>query len=238
MTPMTLPLIAEATWEAVHPKKQLRVGMAVMQTDLRGSDTTQTRSYIPFIAEYDIFVFPEYCNTPEDFVPSVEECKRNIETLLVVSEHTLVVTHFNWRELGKWHNGCKVLYGGENIGEYLKVKTSSEEETARYFRLSVASGDAPLVLQWEGVKIGIEICADFGLLPINGHTDLDLSILVSCGNYYVNTPALRDGGHHIIVDGYKANAGVWKKEGERAFPLPLTHNEQNPYILLEQLSIK
>ncbi len=79
------------------------------------------------------------------------------------------------------------------------------------YGLDFQRGESPVTFWWQGFNVGLEICADRGLLYAQGCTNLDLHILVSCGIRRAETGPLKKGGYALVDDGYSRKSSYVKK---------------------------
>ncbi|MGE5466363.1 MAG: NAD+ synthase [Ignavibacteria bacterium] len=116
----------------------------------------------------DLLVTPELalCGyPPEDLLLRPDfyrACRRELETLAIDAPLPVVVGHPEERD-GKRHNAASLLRGGVIEATYRKQRLPNYEvfDEERYF---VADPD-PCVVELNGVKVGINICADVWEAP-------------------------------------------------------------------------
>lgn len=199
----------------LHPLKTepLKVGVLLAETSDRGSDTqTILTSLVNGCNQrrHDLIVAPEYSFFPCSGPLKESEVQAYLDTLKEAGRHnrTLVIPGtFVWQKEGKLFNTCFVLYQGEVIHEHHKNIDGGETGIASQYGLVAEWGTTDSLFGWEGLKLGIEICAESGLLWGSGIRNLDLLVLSSCGLdedfLTASIKAVGDQGYGIIVDGLR-----------------------------------
>ncbi len=189
-------------------QRQLTVGMISARTTACGSSTQTLLETILGAGNsglYDIVVAPEYSFLPESGPLTEQEVNHYLELFKEASKNgTLIIPGtFVWQKEGRMFNSCFVLYNGEIIHRYDKMKDGGDSTISAMHSLTPYFGTTVGTFDWEGLKIGVEICKDGGVLIEHGITDRDLVFLVSCGNSSSNQTmnAVRIGGYGIVVDG-------------------------------------
>ena len=112
----------------------------------------------------NIILFPELAITgypPEDLVlrdDFIEANLRGLRKIAAASKDLLVVTGFIEKISNSIHNSAAVCAGGELVTTYQKICLPNYGvfDERRYF----IPGSKPVVLEWEGLKIGINVCED------------------------------------------------------------------------------
>ena len=147
----------------------------------------------------DIVVLPELFLTgypPEDLLlrPSMETRLRAARTRMAekVVRDVLVIVGYPGRREGRIWNLAGALYNGEWLGEYAKQALPNYEvfDEQRYF----ARGAEPLVLDHQGVKLGLLICEDlWEEAPARQAREAGADILVSlnASPFHQDKPAER-----------------------------------------------
>ena len=111
-----------------------------------------------------VIVFPELTLTgypPEDLLlrPSLEpRIEQALEVILSTVHDIYVVIGYPRRVNGELFNSAGVIYNGCLLGEYAKQKLPNYQvfDDKRYF----VEGSDPLVIDMDGVKVGLSICED------------------------------------------------------------------------------
>lgn len=147
----------------------------------------------------DVVVFPELFLTgypPEDllFRESMElrlEAARARMAEKVARDVMVIIGYPGHREGGHF-NLAGVLYNGEWLGEYAKQALPNYLvfDERRYF----TPGDAPLVIEHRGVKLGVLVCEDlWDGAPVTQARDAGADVLVTlnASPYHQNKPAER-----------------------------------------------
>lgn len=147
----------------------------------------------------DIVVLPELVLTgypPEDLLlrPSMETRLRQARARMAekVARDVMVIVGYPGRREGQTWNLAGVLYNGEWLGEYAKQALPNYEvfDEQRYF----AAGQAPLVIEHKGARLGILICEDiWSQAPVNQARDAGADILISlnASPFHQDKPAER-----------------------------------------------
>ena len=112
----------------------------------------------------DIILFPELtvCGyPPEDLVLKKDFILDNIKAIKEIAKNTgdvIAITGFLYREKNSIYNSAAILYKGKIHGIYNKINLPNYGvfDEKRYF----VPGDKPLVLNINGLSIGISICED------------------------------------------------------------------------------
>ncbi|WP_355661875.1 NAD+ synthase [Halomonas salifodinae] len=133
----------------------------------------------------DIVVLPELCLTgypPEDLLlrPSLETRLREARSRMAekVAAGVLVIVGYPGIREGKRYNLAGLLYNGEWLDEYAKQSLPNYQvfDEQRYF----AAGREPLVIDHQGVRLGILICEDlWAESPVLQARDAGADILIS-----------------------------------------------------------
>ncbi|MDT8894895.1 NAD+ synthase [Halomonas sp. I1] len=133
----------------------------------------------------DIVVLPELFLTgypPEDLLlrPSLETRLRHARARMAekMARDVMVIVGYPGRREGRNWNLAGVLYDGEWLGEYAKQALPNYEvfDEQRYF----AVGDAPLVIEHKGARLGVLICEDiWEEAPVQKAREAGAEILVT-----------------------------------------------------------
>ncbi len=131
-------------------------------------------------------------------------------------EDTLIVPgSFVWQEKDRMYNSCFFIYGGEVVFRYDKSRDGGANDLAKSYGLKPKYGTELGVFEWNGFRVGVEICADGGILSEKGIRNLDLIFLISSGNasLHFSSDAIRMGGYSIVAEGAH---GIYKTEKKQS----------------------
>ncbi|MBI4142112.1 hypothetical protein HY484_04255, partial [Candidatus Woesearchaeota archaeon] len=189
LNPEIYPSIAVCELSDVITGEQFLVGFVHVQTKLLGGSLHERikNKILSTVAKsdyYSMIIAPEYSfsrgrnpfneKEKDKIVERIAEATKSRNALVVPG--TIV-----WHKWDLLYNTAYAIADGEVLCEYHKQRITVEEDllahrnNARFY-----SGKAPGVFEWNGLHVGIEICADAGLLD-KSMKYCDLQILVSCG---------------------------------------------------------
>lgn len=171
----------------------IRVALAQLNVtvgDFEGN-IVKLRQYLDRAREAgaDLVAFPELAVTgypPEDLLlrPSfVERSEAALRTLAPDTKGITAVVGFAERKEGKLRNAAAILHDGELVTSYVKIHLPNYGvfDEKRYFE----PGDEALVLELNGVTVGVNICEDIwfndvpALQALKGGAELILNISAS-----------------------------------------------------------
>ncbi|WP_136067989.1 NAD+ synthase [Modicisalibacter radicis] len=147
----------------------------------------------------DVVVFPELFLTgypPEDllFRESMETRLEAARARMAqkVARDVMVVIGYPGHRASGYHNLAGVLYNGEWLGEYAKQALPNYQvfDERRYF----TPGDAPLVVEHGGARLGILVCEDlWDGSPARQcrEAGADMLVTLNASPYHQNKPAER-----------------------------------------------
>jgi len=183
----------------------LRVGGLTLWTrPCHASPAEQVLDALASAKGYDLLVTPEYAFTGTLPGLAVDEC-RNIQAEIArMSRGTLFVANFLYQDNGMLRNETIACAGGDVLHTYGKKMTADEGRLAKKAGLSWLPGNASGAFAWNGLKVGIEVCIDAGVLASEGVTDCDLLLSPCCGSWLFNTDCVKPGGSYVMVDGSPA----------------------------------
>ncbi len=111
----------------------------------------------------DIVVLPEvwttgwdcysFCDTKENDLKTEDFLK---ELAVKYKANIIGGSYIKETEDGNYNTCCVFLKNGEKLAEYKKIHLYSPDGEAKY----VKSGDTPVIVEIEGLKIGLSICYD------------------------------------------------------------------------------
>ena len=102
------------------------------------------------------------------------------------------------------------------------IYSTGDRRIAEKNGLRVKPGTEVDTFELRGLKYGLEICSDSGILFAKGIRDLDIQILVSCGNVDIRMESVADEGYGIMNDGMRGVLIYAKLHGTTkvtAFPM-------------------
>lgn len=171
----------------------------------------------------DVFLGPEWLFVPhnrlysrqekEEIITKISEATKEKDTLIIPGS-------IMWYDKVSFYNTAPVISGGKLLGEYNKRLDGGTTELAaqrNWIFGSAELGNKDGIYQWRKYRVGVEICADHGLLKKSlveqKQPMLDLYLLSSCGILiYASTLPIRDGGYGLCSDGMLRKAQVYRKE--------------------------
>jgi hypothetical protein len=212
----------EHTLKDLIPGKPIRVGIIPTFADsIRISPELVEKSVIEAAKNYDIVVAPEYSFFSHEKGPSTRKSINDyLEKLKEASETTLLVPGtFIWYEGEKMFNTCYVLFDGEVIHQQDKIRNGGEISIAGEASkkmdgdLCYQSGEELKTFLWRELKVGVEICADYGGFSRAGETNLDLIFLVSAGEFDLpaSMKSVKEEGYGVVADGFSQVYNVASK---------------------------
>lgn len=205
------PRIVESTLEGLISSRTgdpMQVGIVAAKTSSYGSDTVSIQAALVNAAKsghFDIVVAPEYSFMPSTGPLSRTELDRYLDFFKEASTSgTLIIPgSFIWQQNGMLYNSCFFIQNGKVIYQYEKNIDGGEDSIAKRFNLKPSYGTHLGTFDWDGLKMGVEICADGGILSGSGVHDRDILFLISCGNDCLRDSmyAVRQGGYGIVAEG-------------------------------------
>ncbi len=138
----------------------------------------------------DIIIFPELsvCGyPPEDLILKKGFVDDNLKALKIIAKNTgdiIAIVGFLNRKSNQTYNSAAVLYKGKCLGVYNKINLPNYGvfDEKRYF----ASGEQPVILNIDGINIGISICEDLWVPSIlyNLKGRIDFFVNLSSSPYH------------------------------------------------------
>lgn len=189
----------------------LKVGFIQTATSCRGSDYKQIHKKITTAlkkADYDIVIAPEYSFVPEYKVFDEDIKNEILESVICASKgsRTLVLPGtFLWAKDEGLHNTAYAVFDGNKVCEYDKINEGGEESIAKDLGLTFVNGDSPGFFTWNSLNVGLEICADAGILN-KSKIVCDLHVLMSCGM----RGTVNCGKYTLVNDGDDGTIKVFK----------------------------
>ncbi len=165
-----------------------------------------------------MIVAPEYFLNNEQKVYSREEKNGIVKKICDISGERLIVPGtILWQENGFMYDRGLLVSGGKVIAEHDKSEDGGEGFIAKDYRLKFAAGTGHgSVAKWNGLDVGLEICAEHGCEALKKRGKrLDIQIVVSHGeDLYGSSLRLRKGGYAILSEGRQTvQSEIRKKEG-------------------------
>ncbi len=124
------------------------------------------------IGKYDIIITPEYTFTR--YLPfSVIEKKSISNTIKEATngDNGLISTSFLWQDDDNLYNSTILYSNGEEIFEYFKETSYNESFLAERLDKNYFTGNKQGLAEWNGKKVGVEICRDHGLGRLKRYLD-------------------------------------------------------------------
>lgn len=194
----------------LHPNSQdpIKIGIVAANTRNYGSDTGAIESCIleaSSSGRYHIVVAPEYSFLPKGGPLPEDKKDEYAETFRKASKNGIMIIPgtFVWQQERRMFNTAYVFYNGEVIFNYDKNFDGGEAEIAKKHNLVPNYGTSLGLFNWGSLKLGIEICADNGILSERGVRDRDLVFLVSAGSsgFYRSMKSVKKNGYGVVADG-------------------------------------
>ncbi|MCL4373152.1 hypothetical protein M1384_03770 [Candidatus Parvarchaeota archaeon] len=103
------------------------------------------------------------------------------------------------KSIYKFNDGLSSRFNLRGALRLYPSETNYEEYKKEEYSLSYSKNP---IINFNGIKTSVEICADAGILKRYGITNLDLQILSSCGNSSTDNAITRK-GYVVAVDGFR-----------------------------------
>ncbi len=119
---------------------------------------------------------------------------------------------FVWQKDSELFNSSYGFLDGQEVFEYFKMFSGGEKTLAKTLRFDQNSSVEAKFGKTVGnfkvfdLTLGIEICADRGVLMQNNISGLDIHLIISCGLSCTNKSAARAGGYYLGVNGLKGTS--------------------------------
>ena len=195
--------VAKTLDELLINNAPAQVGFVDVLTDIDGSnhDAIEKKMCTGLREnKYDFIIAPEYSFAPYDTVFDEQQKDTILKRLLTASagSKTLIIPGtFLWHKKGELKNTAYAICDGDIIHVYDKITDGGERWHAIDYQLTYHFGEALGVFSWNRLKIGIEICADAGILSQSRLWNNDVHIFISCGR----KDTLQCGTYLLINDG-------------------------------------
>ena len=173
-------------------EEKLRAGVFLKKTTHGADQDNLINNIADYIYNYELNIFlgPEWLFLPKNRLYTKKEKEGLIGKLSKKTRgtNTLIIPgSIMWFDNKFFYNTAPIISKGELLGEYHKklhggaVQLAMERGCDKKFFINGKSG----LFKWRGYNIGVEICADRGLLHKemvkNKSQFLDLYFLASCG---------------------------------------------------------
>lgn len=197
--------------DLLHPDLNvpIRVGIIGVHTSASGSNIGLIESLILDAAssnKYHVVVAPEYSFLSKNGPISEVTKDKYVEVFRKASEggKFIIPGTFVWKQDGNMFNTAYVFYDGKVLFNYNKNIDGGELSIANKHSLTPIYGRSPGIFNWVNLKVGIEICADSGVLSDGGILDRDLVFLISSGNaaIFESMQSVRLGGYGVLAEGF------------------------------------
>ena len=213
----TPEVMAEEVKDELFGETPMRFGMIQTVTSASGSNLegiiTGIRQAVD--AQCTIIVAPEYSFLPSSGPLTVQEYHACVNTLRFMTKGSsvlLIPGTFVWKNGGVLYNTTCVMYDGEVLFQYQKMRDGGEGVIAEKHGLIPNFGKELGIFYWKGLKVGLEICADGGILEKEGVRDCDLLFLISCAGPDPKLQSIKTGGYAIKNDGGYGTYDIRKKQ--------------------------
>ena len=150
-------------------------------------------------------------------IDALKEHSKNCDTLILPG------TMVSYDDKGKLLNYMPVIQNGKHLKNIYKISDGGTRFFSLFGLLKLGIDEENCdkeyfvpennVLYADNRKVGVEICADSGLLREVGVKDLDLQVLSSCGNSTIE-PAVEKGKYVVCADGASGEYFVKKLYGK------------------------
>jgi len=202
-----------------------------------------------FIKEYelDVFLGPEWLFMPKDSLYTEQGKKKLVDELISKTKNTkalILPGSILWEDDNFFYNSIPVIHQGKMIGEYFKRIDGGTEEAAkeRHSKRKRYAGKKNYGLyNWSGYDMGVEICADHGILyTFLGYESkpfLDLYFVAACGiAVYDSASPLKNKGYCLFADGKLPKAEAYQKQ-DKEFN-KIDHKKTSANLVMYELVMK
>lgn len=206
-------------------EEKLKAGIIVRETNHGFPQDNLVSDITHLIKDHslDILLGPEWLFVPENRLYKKEEKENLLGNLVESSKGTgtlIIPGSIMWYDEQFCYNVAPVISNGKLLGEYHKRLDGGTIDMARDRKCKKPwfEGKEFGIYQWNGLSIGIEICADKGELQAHLTKEkldesLDLYFLVSCGSnlseYYL--PPVKESRYALCAEGNAPTSEVFQK---------------------------
>ncbi len=209
------PIIAEVTLEALI-QKPFKVAFIKSATDPESRKQGYAVMHQTILSaiessNYDLIIAPEYSYFPNT-KPLQTEDNQEIRTEICAATNgksSLVLPGtIVWKDQNDdMRNSLYAFSNGIELIEYHKINPCNGEKLYAYsYDLNYSSGISPAVFNWNQLKIGVEICLDYGELNKFNFNNLDLRVLIASGSSEgfrkIDLSVLKQDGVALAIDGF------------------------------------
>ncbi len=200
---------------------------------------------LDLIPEHDIVIGAEWLFLPRDRLHTLQEKDTLVQILCNATKdqkRLILPGTIFWHNGHEAYNTCPIIADGELVDEYHKYYDGGDEDivlnanlrqqeinldllnflkNGRRQKLTFCPGDSKgSHFQWQGLDIGVVICADHNLLYERHHFErkktkvplLNLHFLLACGLYLSHTNLItKVNGYSLGLNGYSEYGNeVWQ----------------------------
>jgi hypothetical protein len=157
--------------------------------------------------DLDVLIAPEWFLVPKDGLHNTAEyrlIRRYLERKTEGSRTLVIPGTVAWATEKLHHNTALAVSDGKTVAAYAKQHAGGDDWFAYAFGKRWVPGKSKGVFRWNGLDVGLEICADHhaGTLRAFAGDKLDLQIIVSNGTrIFPEHAAVKPGGYVMICDG-------------------------------------
>lgn len=196
----------------IHPitNNPIKIAVLNVSTCTFGDDVSENLKLALDAAKsglYDIVVGPELYLLHENGPLSTEELKHCKSLFKKASKQTLIIPGtIIYQKDGFVSNTAFGFHKGEEVLSYNRFGDATTREIAKEYGLKTKKGilaKEVCTLDYEGLRIGVEICSGSGLLERGGKVGNDIVFLLSSGFPFLfkSLLAVKKGGYAVVVDG-------------------------------------
>lgn len=226
-------------------EEKLKAGIIVRDTNHGFPQDSLVSEITHLIKDHnlDILLGPEWLFVPKERLYTKEEKENLIGSLIESSKGTdilIIPGSIMWHDEKFCYNAAPVISNGKLLGEYHKRQNGGTTDRAeeRSCKKPRFEGKEFGIYPWNGLSIGIEICADKGelkrhLMKEKTEPLLDLYFLVSCGcslSKY-DLPPVKESGYALCAEGSGPVSEVFQKMDYKTYALRLEAEERRERFL-------
>lgn len=176
--------------------------------------------------ELDIFLGPEYLFMPEQRIYTRSEKEEICQYFADKSKETgclIIPGTIMWQYEDHFYNTTPIIYNGNVVEKHKSIDAGdSDLAKERGCQKALFTDNTQNIVEWNGLKIGLEICREAGKLPESAK--LDIYVLVAAGlsldgylydyrNYGFELP-VKEGKYALNSNGSQlSESQVYQKKG-------------------------